>query len=214
MIDDDRRFELDGAVYEEAKPSLWRQVNPEPFEYDDDYKASQSTDVAMSWLRIGWLASHISSREMKRCHVVDIGSGNGEFMMQGQKAFKSIVSYDVCGESITKEELEDTYWDLVVLSDVLEHFKNIDYLFDLQWDLAFISYPELPSWFCAEHPESLRDWRHFKPNEHLWLLSKPGLAYWFAHNRAEPLAWGHFEDIIRKAWSETEVNITSVLVER
>ncbi len=195
----------------EDKYGFWRQRTPAVFEYDADYKQSQSTNTDMSYLRIGWLASFLPYSVLKKMTVVDIGSGNGTFVRVGQSVFGSCCGFDVQGESITREELYGTHWDMVVLSDVLEHFEDIEDLFKMKWEFAFISFPETP---LVQDQDQLRGWRHFKPNEHLWCLNVAGMVQWFESHECKVLGRSNVEDLIRTRWDEGKPNISSLLVGR
>jgi len=190
-----------------------RQVKRQEFEYDETYKARQSTNEAMSYFRLGWLAAHIPYQEWRDMQIVDIGCGSGEFISHASGKFARVCGYDLCGDSITKEELMSTDWDIVVLSDVLEHFEHINELFDMSWNYAMVSFPETPDF---ETFEELQKWRHFKPNEHLWYLHSEGLRRWLEkeHPKTVMVSSGNFEDAIRTRWDPELPNISTVLFKR
>jgi hypothetical protein len=200
----------DGYGYEHG---FIKQTRHCEFEYTLDYKARQSTNLEMSYLRMGWLAASLSYEEIRSLEMVDIGCGNGEFVRHAASRFARACGYDLCGESITEEELMAVDWGLVVLSDVLEHMEDIGWLFTLKWRYAMISFPETPR---VRSFDELRKWRHFKPNEHLFHLDKEGLLAWMRN--IEPdivlLNSGNFEDLIRSRWDESVANISTVLVRR
>jgi len=199
--------------FERDKFGFWKQVAPAPFVYTEEYKSRQSTNESMSFLRLGWLAAHLEFSKMKDMRVVDIGCGNGEFVRHAKKFFSSAVGYDVAGASISERELKNTEWDLVVLSDVLEHFANIDDLFDLKWKFAFVSFPETPSVSSWEELEKAK-FRHFKPDEHLWMMNTRGFREWADSMGAEIVAEDCFEDAIRTRWEANTRNISSFLLKR
>jgi len=190
-----------------------RQIGHHDFVYDENYKARQSTNEAMSYLRMGWLSSHIPPERWGNMKIVDIGCGSGEFIRHALGKFGEVMGYDLCGDSITKEQLETEAWDLVVLSDVLEHFEDIDDLFGIHWTYALISYPETPDF---ETFEEMQKWRHFKPNEHLWYLHSEGLRHWLEkeHSDTEVVSTGNFEDLLRKRWNPEKPNISTILLKR
>jgi len=205
------RIELpDGYRYDRG---FVRQVSHQNFVYDQDYKARQSTDEAMSYMRLGWLAAHIPYEQWHGMTLVDIGCGSGTFLLHAADKFKIVAGYDLCGPSITKEDLMSTDWDIVVLSDVLEHFEDIEELFDMRWAYALISFPETPEF---ERFEEMQKWRHFKPNEHLWYLHSEGLRHWLEkeHSETVVVSSGDFEDAIRKRWDPELPNISTVLLKR
>jgi len=208
----DRRMKLpDGYVYEEN--GFIKQTDVVPFDYDMDYKMRQSTNIEMSYLRLGWLAALIPCGELKTWNIVDIGSGNGSFVECCEGKFRSVCGYDLSGPSISREELMTRKWDLIVLSDVLEHFHDIDELFDMSWHHAMISFPETPAFRSFEEME---EWRHFKPNEHIYYLNTEGIVRWLRKKNSDIqiLSCSNFEDFIRTRWDRNLPNISTVLVKQ
>ncbi len=195
-------------VFNKDLHGFLKQENPEPFNYDKKYKAKQSTNDNMSWLRIGWLMAGLGFDKLKDFKVVDIGSGNGNFVKVGQKIFKQCVPYDLAGESISEAELYSTNWDLIVMSDVLEHYKNIDDLWNLNFNHALISYPEY------HNSIELERWRHYKPNEHIYCLNLQQFLYWVKKNDYNIIQQGCPEDAIRTRYHKDLRNITTVLIGR
>lgn len=186
-----------------------RQVDPQPFTYDQDYVKKQSTNPEMSWLRLGWLSAHISYEKLREFNVVDVGAGNGTFVREASSVFCRIVPYDVVGESITDEELYTTNWDLVCASDVIEHFQFVDHFFAIPFHYALLSFPETP-------PNTLpvQEWRHYKPNEHIYMLRSAEFRAWVEKNGCRVLAQGCPEDMIRRRWDPQEINISTFLIEK
>lgn len=199
-------------VFEKIDYGFWKQVNPEKIDYSEEYKKSQSTDSCMSWLRLGYLISSIGIpvSEYSKWSVCDVGCGNGEFARNARKVFGAVKEYDVCPDSgITEEELYNTDWDCVFLTDVLEHYDNIYDLFKLKSKYIFLSFPECPE---TDDFNSLKSWRHYKPNEHIYMLNAKGVCEWLAHNGYKIIAQGNPEDAIRK--SPYAVNISTIIAEK
>lgn len=197
--------------FKKDKYGFWRQSNPERFSYDESYKSNQRTTPEMSWCRLGFLASKISPDKMKCWKVCDIGSGNGVFANEASRFFKEgVKEYDLSGNSISKEELEITEWDLIFLTDVLEHFEDIDDLFKIHFRYAFISFPETPE---VNDFHELQSWRHFKPNEHIYCLNLKGMIKWLNSHSYASITYGNPEDMIR-ASSDGRVNISTIIASR
>lgn len=198
--------------YEYEGPFI-KQVTHSCFEYTTDYKARQSTNDLMSYLRLGWLSSHIDYEEMHKLSLVDIGCGNGVFLECVRGKFKTVCGYDVCGDSISRDQLYSDDWGIIILSDVLEHFDDINDLMKMSWKYAMISFPETPH---VESFEELEQWRHFKPNEHLYYLDEKGMADWLRNTYPEVcvVGSGHYEDLIRTRWDDSIPNITTMLLRR
>lgn len=190
-----------------------KQVDKTDFVYSMDYKARQSTNVEMSHLRLGWLSASIPYEVMKGLSLLDIGCGNGVFMDCARGKFADVKGYDLCGESISREEMMNTSWGIVVLSDVLEHYDDISELFRMKWEYAMISFPETPR---VSSFEELTWWRHFKPNEHIYHLDEKGMREWLTNmdGNVSILGTSNFEDLIRHRWDESIPNITTMLIHR
>lgn len=202
------QISLNSKNYEYSYDSygFLKQVNPEPFNYDVAYKYKQSTNIEMVKLRLGYLALHLKE-DFSKMRVVDIGAGNNVFVNYASHYFKSIVPYDLDGESISQEELYVTHWDLVCLFDVIEHYPNIDEFWKLNFTYAYLSFPELPK----DYP--LENWKHLKPSEHLYGLNAEGFKK-FVEGKAEIIAMSYPEELIRTRWDNNYRNITSVIIKR
>ena len=190
--------------FEKIEPyGFWKQVDPTPIEYTEEYERKQSTTKEMSWLRLGTFFSSTEAlikdkyRDYNNWLVCDIGSGNGTFVREASKVFGKVHGYDLVGPSISKEELHNIHWNAVFLTDVLEHFPDINDLFKIKTDIVFLSFPECPE--VADWRE-LRTWRHYKPNEHLWMLNSKGVRAWLRDNDyyCMTLPGIHVEDVIRR----------------
>lgn len=187
---------------------FWRQVNPAPITYDEEYKAVQKTTAEMSWLRLGVLINTLNKplAEIKDWWVCDVGSGNGKFAVEANKLFNNVREYDLSGSSISEDELYSRHWDVIFLTDVLEHYINIDDLFKIKFNYLFLSFPETPD---VSDWRELQGWRHFRPNEHIWMLNKDDVVKWLRDHGKEVLYTGNPEDAIRK--SLYDVNISTVI---
>ena len=196
-------------VFKEDQHGFLKQQNPQPYTYSVEYKQKQSTNSNMAWLRLGWLASQLPVNLLNTFSCVDIGSGNGAFIKEGQSVFKTIVPYDLCGESIEEADLYDTNWDMIVLSDVLEHYPNIDDFWTLPFKYAMVSFPETP-----RTGMNLSKWRHYKPDEHIYMLDSVNFVKWVQSHGAHIVAQGFPEDLIRKRWNSELPNISTFLIKR
>ena len=188
-----------------------KQTTSARIAYNDAYVSKQRTTTDMAYLRIGWLSAHIPYTQLKTARIVDIGSGAGVMVDVLAQICAVVKNYDLCGSSITLEELQNTSWDIVVLNDVLEHYDDIAALFKLSWRYAFLSFPETPD---VLNFDELTKWRHFKPNEHIYHLHAAGMHDWVAQFDARVVACSHFEDILRTRWDANLPNITTMLISR
>jgi len=97
------------------------------------------------------------------------------------------------------------------MTDVLEHFDDINDLFKITWNYAFITYPETPK---VKDYEELTVWKHFKPNEHIYCLNEIGFKEWLEFNGCKVIASSHIEDAIRGCLHDNVSNTTTFLVKR
>lgn len=201
-------MENDDAHFEMNEYGFWRQTNPRPFVYDGRYKSSQGTTEEMSWLRMGFLLSVVPPSECLAGAACDVGSGNGCFAKTVGKCFGRMCEYDVAGESISREELLGTKWKVLFLTDVLEHFVDIEDLFGMRFEYLFLSFPETPK---VDDYRLLRSWRHYKPDEHIWMLNADGMARWLAVHGCSTMACGNPEDAIRRPQEGFGRNISTLV---
>lgn len=196
----------------DEKYNFWKQTDPEQFNYDEKYKKQQSTTKEMSYLRLGYLLSCLNDNEIKNIKnwkMCDVGSGNGIFKKVCKGFFKYASEYDLSGDTISKQELEETEWDIIFLTDVLEHFYDINDLFKIKFNYLFLSFPETPK---VDSLDELKNWKHFKPNEHIWCLNFLGIEKWLNKNGYSVLQSGNPEDLIRK--SDYKINITTLIAKK
>lgn len=198
--------------YQYDKNGFIKQIKHIKFPYTVEYKARQGTNVEMSHLRLGWISSFFKYEDMKKMDVVDVGCGNGIFVKCCFGKFRNVFGYDIVGDSISKDELYNRNWDLIVLSDVLEHFEDIEELFSIKWRFCMLSFPETPE---VSSFEELTKWRHFKPNEHLYYLTAGKIRRWVEnHKNTKVIGISNFEDLIRTRWDPFKTNISSVMIKR
>lgn len=205
MLSEDKPIYIQDDVYR-----FWKQKNPKPFNYTIEYKNKQSTTESMCWLRLGFLASYLSPSTFKQLNVCDVGSGNGIFVNKFKHLFKYLCGYDLSGESISEEELYSKEWDVIFLTDVLEHYNDIEDLFKIHWKYLFLSFPETPAKYTTQ--QQLQQWKHYKPNEHIWCLNTPGMIKWFENHNCEVIRSNDLEDLIRTPQNNQLANIGTVIV--
>ena len=205
--------EVTGVGYAPRKVTYSRDVygflkqdNPRRFNYENaTYQNKQSTNSEMVKLRLGWLGLHLKE-DFSKMTAVDVGSGSGIFVKEAQPYFKRLVPYNLTGDSISEKDLYSTNWGIVFLFDVLEHYDNVDLFWNLNFKYAYISYPEY-------HNTPLNTWRHGKIDEHVYNMDILSMRR-FVAGKAEIIAEGCPEDLIRTRWDKDLNNITSVLLKK
>lgn len=138
-------------------------------EYLECYRNRPTAE--MSCLRLGFLKAFIDGGKL-----LDIGYGRGDFAKLASLAGFRVYGCDVHGVDFGIREIDLTHdaetWDVVTAFDSIEHFADLTPLKSLfsRTKVVMVSVPFTPSWF----PER-RDWKHYKPGEHLHYFSPNSL---------------------------------------
>jgi len=181
----------DGLIY---------QVEKKGFTYDEEYVKDRYDTYGelnnyMSHLRLGYILGSIKD---KINSVLDIGYGNGSFLKTSKKIIPNCYGYDVTGYEIPKgcEFVED--WtnlnvDLITFFDVLEHFENPYIIKDLNVKYIVLSFP----WCHYISDEWFKEWKHRRPNEHLWFFNEKNIYNFAKSTGYEVINHCNIEDTIR-----------------
>lgn len=105
--------------------------------------------------------------------ILDIGYGNGAFLKFARQHGMEVFGFDVHDEDFGIPALDHGVagFDLICFFDSLEHLPAFEHLFVLHPSAVIVSIPDAPD-FLLETP---REWRHFKPGEHLHYFSRHSL---------------------------------------
>lgn len=193
------------------------QIQRVPFQYGREY--SQKYDKLgelgkrMAYLRLGFLLGTIK-RTPKT--LLDIGYGNGDFLSVASQFIENCFGSDISDEYplpknvefINIEKIYDEFYDVVCLFDVLEHFDNIYDIKKLKTNIIYVSLPNCKyksdSWF--------RDWKHRRPNEHLWFFDENSLKNFFNELGYSCISISNVEDVIRVDNNNTPNILTGIFV--
>lgn len=184
--------------YQIDKNGLIQQLNPNPRTYDQDYSNiynGYSTNDIMSYLRLGYIIGSIGRQPES---ILDIGYGNGSFLKLASEKIKCY-GHDISNYPLPEnvEFVDDIYnnkFDVICFFDVLEHFIDPYFIKDLNCNYIVISVPEC-HYFSDEW---FKDWKHRRPDEHLWHFNKESLIKFFNYNGYNLINISNVEDIIRK----------------
>lgn len=203
----------------EVTPRGIKQLNPEPFEYDQKYCATYDTEAYTSGeamlqgSRLGFaIAAH--GRPIKS--ILDFGCGNYAFLKAAQQIIPRCYGYDVADidppEGIAKSHSPFGLAEVVTFHDSLEHTDDpASIVSRLRAETVVISLPYCHlrtrgmSWFLNNYP-------HLKPNEHRWHFDEKML-----NNLMSQFGWQHImtsnhEDAVRKR--EIDWNILTMAFKR
>ena len=175
--------------------------------FQTDLKVSASYDAAyahqydsrpvaaMSELRWDFIQLFLHLAPGSR--ILDIGYGNGAFLKHAENRGMEIFGIDVHKENFGIPVVDlstDLSFDLICFFDSLEHIPDFSDLFRLRSRHIAVSIPATPD-FVLQSP---RQWRHYKPGEHLHYFRPPSLDRLMQRwGRFANIGSGHPEDRIR-----------------
>ena len=138
--------------------------------YDAEYAHQYDSRPVkeMSDIRWDFIQSHLDLPAGSR--VLDVGYGNGAFLKRAEAAGMSIFGIDLHSEDFGVPVVDfetPLSFDLVCLFDSLEHFPDFTPLLKLKTRNVIVSIPNTPDCILT----TPKDWRHFKPGEHLHYFS-------------------------------------------
>jgi hypothetical protein len=160
--------------------------------YDAQYLSRYDTYPVnqMSYLRLGFLKAFKHGGRL-----LDIGCGNGVFVRVSRQAGFHSFGHDVHGADVgvPMVDLDSTlHWDVVTLYDSLEHMASFSGALAAaaRAGCVIVSTPWTPNWFPL-----CREWKHYKPGEHLHYFRTGSLRRLFQGKRVAYT--GSLEDAIR-----------------
>lgn len=180
--------------------------------YDSQYVADRydryASASAMSYLRTGFVKSFSSNGTL-----LDVGYGNGDFIKAAMKAGFDAFGSDVHGlgekYGVREVPLANTKnWGVVTFFDSLEHFADFSVVRGLceRATLVVVSVPQMPVWWPSAR---IREWRHYRPGEHLHYFTLESLQALFS--RKVLLAASDVEDTVRGKLPGGEQNILTAV---
>lgn len=210
MIDNYNTTE-DGVIY---------QVNTVPISYGKEYSAKYDKygelSNYISYLRLGYIIAAIScDTSTPMTSLLDVGYGNGAFLSVANKTIPECYGSDISNDYKLPDGIKyvnniiDKHYDVVTFFDVLEHFKDIDVIKELKCKYVCISLP-----LCHNYSDEwLLQWKHLRPNEHLWHFNGESLKVFMTRMGYQQLCCGNIEDVIRGS-KYSDSNILTAVFKR
>jgi hypothetical protein len=182
--------------------NLIYQVDKKPFTYDVQYVKERYDTYGelnnhISYLRLGYI---IGSIKEPINSILDVGYGNGAFLKTCKKSIANCYGFDISNYNIPEGVVFTNDWlnqdvDVVTFFDVLEHFEDPYIIRNLKTKYITISVP----WCHYESDEWFKQWKHRRPNEHLFFFNEKNI-YNFANSTGyKVLNFINLEDTIRKS---------------
>jgi hypothetical protein len=203
--------------YEVLENGIIKQINVNKIEYNIDYSNKYNTygekSNYLSNLRLGVLIGAIGHIPES---ILDVGYGNGSFLINAKNIINNCSGSDISGYSLPENisfenNIFQNHYEIICFFDSLEHFDDINIINKLDCDYIFISVP----WCHNFSNEWFINWYHRRPNEHLWHFNDKSLIKFFEENGYENIHLSNFEDAIRKnSSSEGNANILSAIFKK
>lgn len=183
--------------------------------YDYDYVNSSYNQYGekgsqMAGLRLGYLVSKLGYWPKS---ILDVGYGNGDFLKICKNKIDSYGN-DISGYPVPQgvtfvENIFERHYDVICFFDVLEHFEKIDFVQNLKCDYIFLSLP----WCHNFSDEWFSNWKHRRPDEHLWHFDEKSIKNFFNEMGYEMIDYSNIEDLIRVS-NEDYPNILTCILKK
>lgn len=179
------------------------QVERQKFVYDKAYVEGSYAGAdrnkahgEMSHLRFGYMVGSIGHVPDS---VLDVGYGSGDFLKVAKKMVPNVFGNDIppaypIDDVTFVEDIYSRHFEVVTFFDCLEHFDNPYDIVNLKADYVCITLP----WCHYFSDEWFENWKHRKPNEHLWHFNDVSLRKFFDAVGYDCLNTCNIEDTIRR----------------
>jgi hypothetical protein len=192
--------------YTTDKFGVVHQVNPEPFEYTQDYqnKYKAYPEDAMSHLRLGFIVGSIGKIPES---LVDVGPGSGAFANTAAKIIPSVkVSDAILREDINLPFTTAPFYEpveVLTMFDVIEHIEDLEFVSYIKAKWLVLSVP------CFPGEDKFENWKHRRPHEHIHHFTEESLKLFMADKGWRCYGVTNIEDIIRVSDENTPNIITA-----
>lgn len=198
--------------YKKLENGVITQIKREAFNYNYDYsnKYNKLGEIGprMAYLRLGHL---IGSLGFIPNSIIDIGYGNGDFLRACQNIIPKCYANDISEYPAPDgceliNDVSEVKVDVVTLYDVLEHYNDIYEIKKIKTNYFVISLPDCHYF----NDEWFENWKHRRPNEHLWHFDKKSLINFMYEIGYDLINITNIEDTIRKNNEEYPNILTGV----
>jgi len=186
--------------YAKNSDGIIQQLDYQVKSYDQEYVDVRYNTYGelnnyMSHLRLGFIVGSIGKVPDS---ILDVGYGNGSFLKTCSNIIPKCFGHDVSNVKVDQVEIVDNIFDrhyeVITFFDSLEHFEDIYILDKLNCDYICISVP----WCHNFDEEWFMNWKHRRPNEHLWHFDDISLKTFVEKQGFVQLNSTNVEDVIRK----------------
>lgn len=193
---------LDG--YKVGRFGEIRMINPPQVDYGEAYQkrlrerplGQMEMNDWMAHLRLGYLTGSLGRLPYG---VLDVGYGDGTFLKLCRKIGVECAGVEVNAENIpdgctfVTDVAHACFTDVVCFFDSLEHFENLDFLWHLKCNYIYLTMPNC----FYKSDEWFKNWKHRKPNEHIWHFGLLSITDMFEYYGYRMIAHSFIEDAVR-----------------
>ena len=198
---------IDGVIY---------QIDNACIDYDKEYVNTRyvrygELPTYMGYLRLGNIIGSLGTVPES---ILDVGYGDGSFLKVCSDIIPKCYGYDISTYPIPNKckqvnSIVENFYDVITFFDSLEHFEDIEFVKDLKCSFVCISVPH-----CHYNDDDwFENWKHRRPNEHLWHFDKDSLANFMLRMGYSLVSSSNIEDTIRKG-KENESNILTCIFKK
>lgn len=191
------------------------QIRTNPIKYTPEYSIAYDRygemSNYMSHLRLGYIIGSILHIPES---ILDVGYGNGSFLKTCSKLISKCYGNDISGYGIPENcvfvnDIKSQFFEVITFFDSLEHFQSIEFLSELKCKYICISVP----WCHYHNDEWFRDWKHRRPDEHLFHFNEISLTKFMKRMGFQIISYTNIEDTIR-IQKNGESNILTAIFEK
>jgi hypothetical protein len=194
--------------YIKNKDDLIHQVNYSKISYDKNYVTERYDTYGvlnnvMSSLRLGYITGTLGKIPES---ILDVGYGNGSFLKTCSTIIPKCYGSDISGYPLPENIQFVSDWvktpvDVLTFFDALEHFDDPYILRNAKAKYIVVSVP-----WCHYHSEEwFLNWKHRRPNEHLWFFNEKSIFKFAKAIGCEIINYCNIEDSIRKNNNEKNI---------
>jgi len=185
--------------YEKNSDGVIYQKDRKPFDYtggyNNYYKQIQDSTRFTSYLRLGYIIGSIGRIPKS---ILDVGYGTGSFLQACETEIPNRYGHDISGWNVPEgcefvEDILKDHYEVITFFDSLEHMSDIEFVKNLKCDYICISVP----WCHYFNDEWFDNWKHKKPDEHLWHFNEQSLQNFMKRMEYSTVNICNLEDVTR-----------------
>jgi len=187
-------------------------IENDPSYYVNYYNSIKDKSLKLNQIRLDYINKILGKFTFDS--ILDIGYGNGDFLTLCQEYGYSCYGYDVTSFATLNKEIKiideidifELKFDVITMFDSLEHFREIDWIKDLNCKYIVISVP-----YCHYFSDKwFENWKHRKPNEHIYHFNLESLTKHFESCGYEFVSTSNIEDEVRTPVDEHQNILTAI----